>query len=496
MKKLQRKSPKIKLYFSDFFEIDPKIIEDYGAFNISLVNDLPLFVDPFLLFTSEKKEYQQLHDKIIAYVTFLKDVSQQTGIQKGLLKSWFNFSEIRQNWLGYSKVGNNGSGLGTKFARALHENLHNLFSDFGKEKISKASHLEKLCLIHEGVGKDNISDLTVNLIKKFLLNYTQEFTINHIKPEHQKIFNVPRVEFNYSTRTWVSKKFTLPEIGKDFILLTPKDILSKDEAWINKTDMVHEFDDILGSMPNEQLRAQINDYFVRMLPEDANKKEYTETVIKVVKKFPVYIDYFIKNKEGTGKDAKIESAEKVKDTEFLFIQQVRSLASELQEKSNFYSQSGSSYEESHARLLYLKQVIENNDGYRFFYSKGRPIVKNEHDLQILFRLTWYGTSLDVNSEVNNGRGPVDYKISRGSQDKTLVEFKLARNKKLKQNLLKQILIYEAASETNNSIKAIIFFTDQEHDRLISILKELNISEGKNLVIIDARPDKISASNVK
>ena len=35
----------IKVYFSDFFEIDEDIIEEYGAINISLINDLPLFID-------------------------------------------------------------------------------------------------------------------------------------------------------------------------------------------------------------------------------------------------------------------------------------------------------------------------------------------------------------------------------------------------------------------------------------------------------------------
>ncbi len=39
----------MNIYFSDFFEVDEKIIEDYGALNISLINDLPLFIDPFLL---------------------------------------------------------------------------------------------------------------------------------------------------------------------------------------------------------------------------------------------------------------------------------------------------------------------------------------------------------------------------------------------------------------------------------------------------------------
>jgi len=45
---LERERP-MKLYFSDFFEVSPEVIEKYGAFNPSLINDLPLFIDPFLL---------------------------------------------------------------------------------------------------------------------------------------------------------------------------------------------------------------------------------------------------------------------------------------------------------------------------------------------------------------------------------------------------------------------------------------------------------------
>jgi hypothetical protein len=37
------------LYFSDHFQIKPQELEKYGAFNISLVADLPLFIDPFLI---------------------------------------------------------------------------------------------------------------------------------------------------------------------------------------------------------------------------------------------------------------------------------------------------------------------------------------------------------------------------------------------------------------------------------------------------------------
>jgi hypothetical protein len=103
---------------------------------------------------------------------------------------------------------------------------------------------------------------------------------------------------------------------------------------------------------------------------------------------------------------------------------------------------------------------------------------------------------DVNSEVNNGRGSVDYKISIGSSDKMLVEFKLASNNKLKQNLLNQVLVYEKANQTDQSIKVILYFSDQEFMTLNKIFKELNIIQNKRLVTIDARPSKVSASNVK
>ena len=108
-------------------------------------------------------------ESIIQYLQFLRDKSLTGQIKEGLLRSWFTFPEVKQNWLGYSKVGNIGSGLSTGFAQSLHGNLHTIFSSFGNESITMNSHLEKLCLIESGVGRDKISDFTTNLIKDFLL---------------------------------------------------------------------------------------------------------------------------------------------------------------------------------------------------------------------------------------------------------------------------------------------------------------------------------------
>ncbi|WP_434779306.1 hypothetical protein [Neisseria sp. Ec49-e6-T10] len=484
----------MKIYFSDFFDVTPECIEEYGAFNLSLINDLPLFIDPFLLFNSEKKEYCDLHQNIIKYVSFLKEVSNEQGITHGLLKAWFLFPEVKQNWFGYSKLGNRGSGLGIQFANALNNNLHHVFTDFGSENITKGSHLEKLCLIRDGVGKDNISDFTTNLIKGYLLRYTELFSKKYIKKIYLKTHIVSHVEFNYRTRSWISKEFILPTFNNDFVILTPKEILTKDETWINKSDMVSDFSGVVDGISNDVLRAQLNDYLIRNLPKDYKKKEYNETVEKAIMRFPEYIDYFIKRKEDTGNDAKQLSATKIEETENLFISKVIKLVEKLA-TTEFYNKDTASFEAAYQRVSFLKQIIENNDGYRFFYVKGKPIQR-EHDLQLLFRLTWFATEFDVNSEVNNGRGPVDYKISKGSSDKSLVEFKLASNSKLKQNIENQVKVYEQANQTKKSIKVILYFSDQELEKINRIFRDLKISESKNLVTIDARIGKISASNVR
>lgn len=114
-------------FFTDTFGVDETVLETYGAFDVSLINDLPLFIDPFLLFHSEKAEYQALHRQIIDYLVFLRDRAGRGPVSEGDLRNWYCFPEVKQNWLGFSLVGNGGTGLGIDFARGLHANLNVIF---------------------------------------------------------------------------------------------------------------------------------------------------------------------------------------------------------------------------------------------------------------------------------------------------------------------------------------------------------------------------------
>lgn len=484
----------MKVYFSDWFNVDPELLEDYGAFNISLINDLPLFIDPFLLFTSEKPEFQILHEAIIEYLTFLRDQSVDGNIDDGLLKAWYKFPEVEQLWLGFSKSGNRGSGLGMDFAQALNANLHVIFTDFGKEKITTGSHIEKVCLVRDGVGRDNISDFTANLIKGFLLAYTQRFAVAHVPKELRHTVRVPGSRFDYDKRVWRSELYDLPFAKGDYVLLTPRDILTKDETWINRADLLDRCHDIARSAGDDQLRSQVNDYLKRALGKRPTNKERRQAYSELLRKYPQLIEWYIKFKEDKGGEAKAVSSRLVEASEEFYIAQFGELIDQLEKDTDFYKRGTDTLQECRDRVQFLKAEIEDNAGYRLFYHKGQPIQR-ESDLQILFRLTWYATSSDFNSEVNNGRGPVDFKVSRGNKDKTLVEFKLACNKKLKQNLENQVDIYKAANRTDKALKAIFYFCTEELTKVKRILKELNLEDDDSIILIDCRKDnKPSASN--
>lgn len=488
----------VPIYFSDVFEVDAQVVDDYGAFNVALVNDLPLFVDPFLLFDSEGDKYKALHDGIIDYLVFLKERALEGELSKGDVSQWLMFKEVKQNWLGFSKVGNGGTGLGQQFATFLANSLRTVFRDFGRETRTVSSHLEKLGLLGNGVGRDHLSDFTTNLIKGFLLQYTQDFAVLHLRKEFVRRFRVDKVSFDYVTRRWRNEYFDLPFFDGDFVLLTPKDMLTREEAWINQSDMLSQFTVIQVSIADEDLRSRVEEHFMRQIDERSKVDDRKEAALRTIAAHPELLDIYIRMKEDEAPEAHAQSDLKVKVTEAQFIESVQELASQLRDLVKRQTPAAgdtndSALEEARRRVQFLKHVIEDNDGYRVFYVDGKPI-KREADLQTMFRLTWCATTFDVNAEVNNGRGPVDYKISKGKENASLVEFKLASNTSLEKNLRNQVAIYEKASDAKRSLKVILYFTESEHAKVVRILKDLDISTNPDVILIDAnRDNKPSAS---
>lgn len=490
---------RISVHFSDFFNVSPEDLEKYGAFNISLISDMPLFIDPFLLFSSSKPEYQALHKQILTYLSFLKERAEERIEDRALIKSWYSFPEMKQNWLGYSQIGNSGRGLGRYFAQNMHSLMPIAFKDLGKETLTDSTHLEKVGLFNQGVGRDNISDFTTNIILDYLLKYTETFAKKNIAPELCSVFNVKKACFDYQFQRWLPRRYYLPNYDGDFVVLTPKDILTRDETWINHAEMLDRFNEISEGIENEELRAHINTYFASKIPVIQMSNKEKDRYIKAAKwetlhEFPELIEYYIQKKEIEKEEAKSVADEKVRSVESLLVTNVHHFIENQLIHTKFYDiEPVSSYVETIKRIKYLKDCIEKNDGYLLFYVNGKPISREDH-LQYAFRFVWFASPFDVNREVNNGRGPADYKVSQGANDSTIVEFKLASNSSLKKNLKNQLEIYQAANNTRFGIKVIMYFSDEEKAKLDAVLRDLNLDNKENVITIDARR-KVSASKV-
>lgn len=245
-----------KLLFSDYFDIDNSVLEDYGALNICLSSDLPMFIDPFLLFASEKKEYKKLHKEVVNHLLILKEYATENG-GKNVDINLFRFPEIKQNWLGLSEYGNGGKGLGKRFANGAIIAFNGFYNTFGQEQITAETHIEKITLLNSGVGKDFISDFTTNLIFEYLLEFTENFAKKYLKENQIKNFSI-RCRFDEQLKIWQPRTFKLPYLFRegngDFIILTPLDILTVDDSVINNSDFYSNFHNVTRSLENLSLR--------------------------------------------------------------------------------------------------------------------------------------------------------------------------------------------------------------------------------------------------
>ena len=482
-----------RVSFTSYFGVKKSDFNKSSFFDISLISDVPLFIDPFHLFYSDDKDYEALHDEIIKYLSFLRDYSIRLGgrpLSKAELQLYYHFPEVKQNWLGYSPVGNNGRGLGKKFANALNNNFYKLFNT------GTPGHLEKLTLVTDRVGKDSISDFTTNLIHAHLASKTEAFAKKYIKPEKLSVFTIKKAEFDYKSETWKPKRFSLPKFESDYVILTPKELLTKEETWINKKDFIDNFDEIPHAMPNEALREQLIKYFNQKLNEYSEKKTDKKTGEIVLKRtdktrrlavqataheFPQVIDVYISQKEERGDQALKISEEYVNETENFKENQYTHFVTSVTK----FKEIPTTYDEAKVRAKYFKECVESELYVDFYNSKGEPA--NEEWIQRQFRYVWGGTISDVYRESKRGPARIDYIASRGSEDKCVIEFKLAGSKTLKKNLQKQLDAYKDLYQAQHGIWIIVVFSNDEYQKVQALLEELNLN-AEDIIVVDARKE--------
>lgn len=130
----------------------------------------------------------------------------------------------------------------------------------------------------------------------------------------------------------------------EYVVLTPKDILTKDETFLNSQDMYNKIELITSTVENDTLRGQMNNYLLLELKKDMKKDERKKVYEKLVELYPQLVDYYIREKEKNKEEASSISKSKVNFSEVAFIENVVELIGKLNNETRFYQMNQDSYE--------------------------------------------------------------------------------------------------------------------------------------------------------
>lgn len=190
-----------------------------------LREDLPLCLDPFLLWKSDQAEYRDLHESLVG---FLEQVRQKT-LAGQAAAAHLLLSEIREPvelGLGYAAGTKHGSAIGSSLRAAIME----MFRQVPQLEATGLDHVELLALLVPKVAEDRISDLTGSVLKRWLAEFTSSRCAD---------LNIPTRR--YRLTGWDSERLDwrpfetrLPYNPADEspVLLAPLDLLRR-LPWIN-----------------------------------------------------------------------------------------------------------------------------------------------------------------------------------------------------------------------------------------------------------------------
>jgi len=464
---------------SDKLGIPSSILTDLEAFDPILDVDTHLFIDPNLLKYCDieelKNSYSTFQKHFIDIVKVLNASDKDGDIFWRKAFSLMIGREVKGLCIGYSSKGTSGSGIGRELALRLLKSA----KEITKKGIYDPELFEIMGLFEEDFGPDRISDMTANIIKNDLINYSKRIF---------KSLESIRIEDCFE----ICQKTGLPinPYNEHPIILVPQKLLRDLPVSLDWTDR-----EII-AVHNDELRTRVNDIIGKTW-RDAKVSCSKGKIKEVLLDYPELINDLIEqyvNKKGKPYDFTEDRV-----GEYIWYKESKRITKE--NPLELLLKEHPSIDEVEKIIIKIcdkfKTLIEDNGLWQLLYDgKGKP--KHEKAAQLLF----YGIS-ESYCESNNimlvresdaGRGPVDFKFGTYKENSIVVELKKSTNTSgLKKGITNQLPDYMKAEKTKRGIYLVIDVGYTE--AAIENLREINkMITGKAIKIIrvDGNP-KQSAS---
>ena len=216
----------------DFYNIS--LTQEEVDFAIPFINeDIPLYVDPFLLWKSPSMQDNALHLSITNSFNNLGYLISK-GKEREALEVIIRASECDEVGLGNSKT-KTGKRIGEKLAQLVL----NQFTSVEQLQKNGFTHFEELQLLVDNFSKDRVSDIACNFIQSFLVDFTIEQSEKYGIPIEKVILTNL---YNSKTNSFGEENTYLPinPITGLPIIFTPKRWL-KHIPWINTDDYFNNY---------------------------------------------------------------------------------------------------------------------------------------------------------------------------------------------------------------------------------------------------------------
>jgi hypothetical protein len=422
------------------FGVSKQDLEKEGVFNGFVDIDANFYVDPSLLesasifeFKNSAKRFREHFQKVITILN-QANVADEKDVCFRNARNRLIFPELQAISLGNSTDGNPGKGIGKGLATKIASTAWQI----NRAGINDPAIFELVGLIEDKIGADRISDMTIRIILPDLLAYSERIA---------KKFKIQTAPFRYG-----EKQFLLPiDPSKTSpVILTPKELLrdllvSNDWSDIEKV-----------RAQNEQLRSRTNELIGKSWKDIVASLSKAQLKNLLLKEPELLQDLLAQYKSKPA-----EQYDFVNDPAGYFIWQ------ELgQHFSNIFPLKFDLEEVTSENILHavikicnqFKSLVEDNGLAIHLWKDDQKSTRNERFAQLLFFAIadsyCRAHNLDLNREPNAGRGPVDFKVSKGYNAKVTVEIKFTSND-IRSGYVKQLPIYNAAEKTEYSVFLVI-----------------------------------------
>ena len=220
-------------WFSEHFGIT-EARRNLPFVDFDLSCDLPVFINPHSIAQSQTALGKKCHQALVSWFQCLLDAvaAYDRRQLRNLLSG--RLSEPKEIYFGLGEESRSGAGWGPEREESLIEAIQ------GSRALRTGSvhDIREFELHIYNVGPDMISDLTANIIKLHLAEYTHHMCSKYKIPKGRYPFGV--MGWNTEQKSWDFTRYTLPEKGYDRFLLVPKEFVCVPDEWKRYREACHK----------------------------------------------------------------------------------------------------------------------------------------------------------------------------------------------------------------------------------------------------------------